>query len=76
MCWLQGQASDVLIQAKEIERLRDLLVQLYVKHTGQDAETVRKSAAADKTICVDCLPTGYAKQSANAIINCHGICFI
>eukprot|EP00878_Enallax_costatus_P024033 GHUV01025621.1.p1 GENE.GHUV01025621.1~~GHUV01025621.1.p1 ORF type:complete len:208 (+),score=30.90 GHUV01025621.1:399-1022(+) len=38
----QGQASDVLIQAKEIERLRDLLVQLYVKHTGQDAETVRK----------------------------------
>lgn len=37
---VQGQASDILIQAKEIERLRDLLVSLYVKHCGQETETV------------------------------------
>lgn len=36
----QGQASDILIQAREIERLRDLLVGLYVKHAGQDTATV------------------------------------
>lgn len=36
----QGQASDILIQAKEIERLRDLLVSLYVKHCGQNTEAV------------------------------------
>lgn len=37
---VQGQASDILIQAKEIERLRDLLISLYVKHCGQDTEGV------------------------------------
>lgn len=36
----QGQASDILIQAKEIERLRDLLIALYVKHCGQETESV------------------------------------
>jgi hypothetical protein len=36
----QGQASDILIQAREIERLRDLLVSLYVRHCGQNTETV------------------------------------
>lgn len=40
---VQGQASDILIQAKEIERLRDLLVSLYVKHCGQDTDTVGES---------------------------------
>lgn len=39
---LQGQASDILIQAKEIERLKDQLISLYVKHCGQDEKTVRK----------------------------------
>jgi ATP-dependent protease ClpP protease subunit len=39
---MQGQASDILIQAKEIERLRDLLIQLYVRHAGQTTETVGK----------------------------------
>uniref|UniRef100_A0A383WNM1 ATP-dependent Clp protease proteolytic subunit n=1 Tax=Tetradesmus obliquus TaxID=3088 RepID=A0A383WNM1_TETOB len=43
----QGQASDILIQAKEIERLRDLLVQLYVRHTGQTTETVGKTLDRD-----------------------------
>lgn len=40
LCALQGQASDILIQAREIERLRDLLIQLYVRHAGQETATV------------------------------------
>jgi hypothetical protein len=40
---VQGQASDILIQAKEIERLKDQLISLYVKHCGQDEKTVRKN---------------------------------
>ena len=36
----QGQASDILIQAKEIERLRDCLVDLYVSHTGQARDAI------------------------------------
>jgi hypothetical protein len=37
---MQGQASDILIQAAEIKRLKELLVELYVKHCGQDTESV------------------------------------
>eukprot|EP00879_Flechtneria_rotunda_P004480 GHRR01004734.1.p1 GENE.GHRR01004734.1~~GHRR01004734.1.p1 ORF type:complete len:230 (+),score=41.39 GHRR01004734.1:279-968(+) len=43
----QGQASDILIQAKEIERLRDLLIQLYVRHTKQGKETIGKTLDRD-----------------------------
>eukprot|EP00882_Tetradesmus_deserticola_P017406 GHRQ01018646.1.p1 GENE.GHRQ01018646.1~~GHRQ01018646.1.p1 ORF type:complete len:240 (+),score=88.16 GHRQ01018646.1:164-883(+) len=43
----QGQASDIVIQAREIERLRDLLVQLYVRHAGQTTETVAKTLDRD-----------------------------
>lgn len=43
----QGQASDILIQAKEIERLRDLLISLYVKHCGQETESVSKTLDRD-----------------------------
>lgn len=34
----QGQASDIEIQAKEILRLKDILNQIMVKHTGQEEE--------------------------------------
>lgn len=43
----QGQASDILIQAKEIERLRDLLVDLYKDHTGQEKDTIGKTLDRD-----------------------------
>jgi len=38
----QGQASDVLIQAREIGRLRDVLTDLYVRHTGASREKVER----------------------------------
>ncbi|MEO0911949.1 MAG: ATP-dependent Clp protease proteolytic subunit [Pseudomonadota bacterium] len=36
----QGQASDIMIHARETQALKDRLNEIYVKHTGQDMETV------------------------------------
>ena len=36
----QGQATDIQIQAKEIQRMKDSLNELLSKHTGQDLEKV------------------------------------
>jgi len=36
----QGQATDILIHARETERLKKRLNEIYVKHTGNDYDTV------------------------------------
>jgi len=36
----QGQATDILIHAEETQKLKERLNNIYVKHTGQDFETV------------------------------------
>ncbi len=36
----QGQAADIVIQAKEITRLQDLIKDILVKHTGQSPEKI------------------------------------
>ncbi|MGI3163135.1 ATP-dependent Clp protease proteolytic subunit [Pseudooceanicola sp. 200-1SW] len=36
----QGQATDILIHARHTEKLKERLNRIYVKHTGQDYETV------------------------------------
>ncbi|WP_442773199.1 ATP-dependent Clp protease proteolytic subunit [Paenirhodobacter enshiensis] len=36
----QGQATDILIHARETERLKQRLNEIYVRHTGNDYETV------------------------------------
>lgn len=43
----QGQATDVEIQAKEILRLRSLLNQILVKHTGQTLEVIERDTDRD-----------------------------
>ena len=43
----QGQATDVEIQAKEILRLRSLLNQILVKHTGQPLEVIERDTERD-----------------------------
>ena len=43
----QGQATDVEIQAKEILRLRTLLNQILVKHTGQTLEVIERDTDRD-----------------------------
>lgn len=38
----QGQASDIVIQAEEIVRLKKRLINIFVKHTGQPAEEIER----------------------------------
>ena len=42
----QGKATDILISARHIERTRERFYSLYMKHSGQDYETVQ--AALDR----------------------------
>jgi ATP-dependent Clp protease protease subunit len=43
----QGQASDIALHAKEVLELKDRLNQIYVKHTGQDLNTVEEALDRD-----------------------------
>jgi ATP-dependent Clp protease protease subunit len=45
---VQGQATDIEIQAREILRLRARLNEIYVRHTGQPLETVSAAVERDK----------------------------
>lgn len=44
---IQGQASDMEIQAREALRLRDMLNGIFVKHTGQDHERIIRDTDRD-----------------------------
>ncbi len=44
---VRGTAADLEIQAAEIFRLRDLLEELLVRHTGQNAERIRADLERD-----------------------------
>jgi ATP-dependent Clp protease, protease subunit len=43
----QGQASDIVIQANEIVRLKERLNLVFVKHTGKDKETIERDTDRD-----------------------------
>lgn len=43
----QGQATDIQIQAQEIQRTKDKLNQIYVEHTGKDLKTVGEAMERD-----------------------------
>ena len=43
----QGQATDIVIRANEITRLKDRLNEIFVKHTGQDKETIERDTDRD-----------------------------
>lgn len=44
---IQGQATDLEIQAKEMIKTRNLLVDIYVNATGQTAETIERAIDRD-----------------------------
>ena len=44
---MQGQASDVEIQAKELVRWKKVLTEIYVKHTGKDYSTLEHDMDRD-----------------------------
>lgn len=43
----QGQATDIVIQANEIVRLKERLNEIFVKHTGKDKETIERDTDRD-----------------------------
>ena len=45
-----GQGSDIEIQAKEIMRMRDLLVDMLAKHSNRSAEQITKDIDRDKIL--------------------------
>ena len=47
---IQGQFSDLEIQAAEIERMRTLMETTLAHHTGRDAATIRKDTDRDKIL--------------------------
>ena len=44
----QGQATDIEIHATEALALRQRMVEIYAKHTGQDEETIRRDLERDR----------------------------
>lgn len=49
----RGQASDIEIQAKEILRVRQMVKDIYVQHTGQEADVVDKALDRDRFLSAD-----------------------
>ena len=47
MCGLAGQASEIDIHAREILRMRSVLNQMLVSHTGQDLARIEKDTERD-----------------------------
>lgn len=43
----QGQASDIVIAATESQRLKDLMLDIFVKHTGQTRERLERDQDRD-----------------------------
>lgn len=43
----RGQATDILIHAEEIRKLRETLYQVYVKHTGKPMEVIERALERD-----------------------------
>ncbi|APB00913.1 Endopeptidase Clp [Nocardia seriolae] len=50
---IQGQVSDLEIQAAEIERMRRLMETTLARHTGKDADVIRKDTDRDKILTAD-----------------------
>ena len=49
----QGQATDILIHAREIEALKRRLNEIYVKHTGRDYDTIEQGLERDNFMTAD-----------------------
>jgi ATP-dependent Clp protease protease subunit len=43
----QGQVTDIMIHARESESLKRRLIEIYVKHTGKDYDTVERALERD-----------------------------
>lgn len=43
----QGQATDILIHAEEIRKMRTMLYEVYVKHTGKPMDVIERALERD-----------------------------
>lgn len=43
----QGQVSDMMIQVKEYQRLKDELLEIFVRHTGREREVIERDIDRD-----------------------------
>jgi len=44
---IQGQATDIIIHAEEIKRIKELLIDILAKHTGQPREKIAQDIERD-----------------------------
>lgn len=51
--FMQGQATDLEIHAREIIRTRDTLINIYMEATGKDFDTLEKAMDRDKWMTAD-----------------------
>ncbi len=49
----QGQVTDILIHAKEVQSLKNRLNEIYVKHTGRDIKAVEDALERDNFMTAD-----------------------
>jgi ATP-dependent Clp protease protease subunit len=49
----QGQVTDILIHAREVESIKRRLNEIYVKHTGQDLKTIEDALDRDNFLSAD-----------------------
>jgi ATP-dependent Clp protease protease subunit len=49
----QGQVTDILIHAKEVESLKKRLNEIYVKHTGKDIKSIEDALERDNFLTAD-----------------------
>jgi ATP-dependent Clp protease protease subunit len=49
----QGQATDIMIHARETEKLKRRLNEIYVKHTGKSYEAVEAALERDNFMSAD-----------------------
>jgi len=49
----QGQVTDIMIHAKEVESLKRRLNEIYVKHTGQDYDKIEKALERDNFLTAE-----------------------
>lgn len=53
----QGQATDIMIHAEEIIRMKSLLYDIYAKHTGQPLPVIRTAFSFLKTTMMAMMTT-------------------
>src|SRR5215472_15310369 len=49
----QGQATDILLHAQEIQNIKRRLNEIYVKHTGQNYQTIEDALERDKFLTAE-----------------------